>query len=59
MSDRDILIAHIREAIADDPEIDAISLSPDLKDMLGLDEIDGVVILSDMSIVMNLGGRLH
>lgn len=59
MSDRDYLLAQIRQAIAEDPEIDAISLRPDLKALIGLDWIDGVMVLEDTSYDQTQSGRLH
>lgn len=59
MSDREALISHIRQAIADDPEIDAISVSPSLKDLIGMDWIDGVAILADQAYAQTTSGTIH
>jgi hypothetical protein len=59
MSDRETLIAHIREAIAEDPDTLAISVSPDIKALIGLDWIDGVQVLGDEAYAMTTSGTIH
>lgn len=59
MTERDYLLQQIREAIAEEPGIDAISIRPDLKTLLGVDTIDGVAILGDQGYELTTSGTIH